>query len=88
MKYSTMSYTFSKQQEHFDLEKMLEFTAEHMDGIDFVRLHGREPGELREMADDFGVDVVCHTFFAKGLPSDPAALLRKRAIYWPMRQFV
>ncbi len=69
MKYSTMSYTFSKQEEHFDLKKMLEFTAKHMDGIDFVRLHGREPEELRKMADDHGVDVVCHTFFAKKLVS-------------------
>ncbi len=70
MKYTTMSYTFSRQEKHFDLGKMLKFTAEHMDGIDFVTLHGQEASELKKMSDDFGVDVVCHTFFARGLPSE------------------
>ncbi len=72
MKYSTMSYTFSRQEKYFDMERMLRFTAEHMDGIDFVSLHGCEPSELKKMADDHGVRVVCHTFFARTLPSqDP-----------------
>ncbi len=72
MKYSTMSYTFSRQPDHFDLEKMLAFTVKHMDGIDFVSLHGEEAGDLRKRCDDLAIPVVCHTFFAAGLPSlDP-----------------
>lgn len=73
MKFSTMTYTFSRQAETFDLDRMLRWTAEHMDGIDFVRLHDRPAKELRARCDDLGIHVAAHTFFAKGLPSeDPA----------------
>ncbi len=73
MKLSTMTYTFSRQKEHFDLDRMLRFTAEYMDGIDFVTLHDRPAKELRARADDLGIPIACHTFFARTLPSeDPA----------------
>ena len=65
MKLSMMSYTMSRQPQYFDLRGMLELTRElGLDGIDFVRLHDTDPRELRRMADDYGVPVVCHTFFA------------------------
>ena len=62
MKLSTMSYTFSRQREHFDLQRMLRLTRElGLDGIDFVTLHGYDPEDLRRMCDDLGIRVVCHT---------------------------
>lgn len=77
MKFSTMTYTFARQPKHFDLERMLAFTAEHMDGIDFVTLHDRQAKELRKRTDDLGIPVVCHTFFAQDLASPDAAQRRK-----------
>ena len=76
MKYSMMSYTVSRQPQHFDLRKMLKTTVElQLDGIDFVTLHGEKAKELRKMADDLGIKVVCHTFIAGELAStDPAEL--------------
>lgn len=65
MKLSMMSYTWSRQPQHFDLLKMLKQTQElGMAGIDLVGLHDRKAKELRQMVDDHGVPVVCHTFFA------------------------
>lgn len=65
MKLSMMSYTMSRQPQYFDLRGMLELTRDlQLDGIDFVRLHDTDARELRRMADDHGVPVVCHTFFA------------------------
>lgn len=58
-----MSYTVSRQREHFDLRKMLAVTRElQLDGIDFVTLHEQKAEDLRRLADDHGVPVVCHTF--------------------------
>ena len=72
MKLSMMSYTMSRQPRYFDLRGMLELTRElELDGIDFVRLHDTDPHELRRMADDHGLPVVCHTFFAP--LNDPTA---------------
>lgn len=74
MRLSTMTYTFSRQPQHFDLDRLLRWTAQHMDGIDFVTLHGRTPKELRARADDLGLPVAAYTFFAGELPSeDPVA---------------
>ena len=65
MKYSMMSYTWSRQPQHFDLLKMLQQVRElDMAGVDFVTLHDRSAKELRALAGDCGVPVVCHTFFA------------------------
>jgi len=73
MKLSMMSYTWSRQPAHFDLQKMLAQTRElGMGGIDFVGLHGQSAQTLRKLADDHGVRVVCHTFFAELDSSDPA----------------
>jgi len=63
MKYSMMSYTISRQKDHFDLKRMFKFATElKLDGIDFVTLHDTPARELRKMADDYGLPVVCHTF--------------------------
>ena len=60
-----MSYTWSRQPAHFDLRKMLTQTKGlGMAGIDFVGLHNQSAKALRQLADDHGVAVVCHTFFA------------------------
>lgn len=63
MKLSMMSYTMTRQREHFDFDDMLKLTRElDMAGIDFVGLCGRTAAEARERADDYGRPVVCHTF--------------------------
>lgn len=82
MKFSTMSYTFSRQKEHFDLAKMLAFTRDYMDGIDWVSLHGQSARDLRRMADDHGVSVVCHTFFLRGFSTDDPGEFRKAIDRW------
>ena len=76
---SMMSYTMSRQPEHFSLEGMLELTKElDLAGIDFVRLHDRTPGELRRMCDDLDTPVVAHTFFAT--LNDPTPDGRQQAV--------
>lgn len=65
MRYSMMSYTWSRQPKHFDIAKMLDQAVElKMDGVDFVTLHDKPAKELRKMAHDRGLPVVCHTFLA------------------------
>ncbi len=65
MRYSMMSYTWSRQSNYFDLVKMLDQVVElKMAGVDFVTLHDKPAKELRKMADDRGLPVVCHTFMA------------------------
>ncbi len=65
MKLSMMTYTVSRQKEHFDLRRMLRLTRElDLDGIDFVTLHDQDPRDLRHMCDDLAIPVVCHTFHA------------------------
>lgn len=68
-----MSYTFARQPRYFDLAGMLDLGAElEMAGVDFVTLHDRKPRELRAMAEDRGLPVICHTFQAAGLGSSDA----------------
>lgn len=65
MKLCMMSYTVSRQEDHFDLKRMLNLTADlGMEGIDFVTLHGESPQTLKAMCDDLGIKVACHTFVA------------------------
>ena len=65
MKLSMMSYTMARRPDLFDLPAMFQLTAElGMDGIDLVTLHDRSAEDLRRMADEIGVPVVAHTFFA------------------------
>ena len=66
-----MSYTMACQPEFFSLDAMFDLTVElKLDGIDIVTLYDRTAAELRKMADDHGIPVVCHTFFS---PLDVAA---------------
>jgi sugar phosphate isomerase/epimerase len=65
MNYSMMSYTFSRQPRYFDIKAMLEVARDlKMSGVDWVTLHDRPAKELRQMSQDYGLPVVCHTFFA------------------------
>ena len=65
MKLSMMSYTMARQPDYFDLAGMLKLTRElDLAGVDFVTLHDTLASDLRKMADDHGVPVVAHTFFA------------------------
>lgn len=70
-----MSYTMSRQPEFFDLKAMFELTVElKLDGIDLVTLYNTDACELRKMADDFGISVVCHTFYAPLNATEPVGL--------------
>ena len=65
MKLSMMSYTMARRKDLFDIPAMLALTRElDMAGVDFVTLYGHDAKDLRKMADDHGVPVVCHTFHA------------------------
>ena len=73
MKLSMMSYTMARRPEHFSIKGMLDLTRElEMDGIDFVTLHGKEASEIRKMADDYEIPIICHTFFASFVHADTA----------------
>lgn len=68
MKLCMMSYTMARQSspEEFDIPGMCELAIElGMDAVDFVGTYGREPYQLRQMMDDYGLKVVCYTFAAE-----------------------
>ncbi len=65
MKLCMMSYTLGRRPDLFSVHGMMALTKElGLTGIDFVTLHDTPAEELRRMADDIGVTVACHTFFA------------------------
>ena len=58
-----MTYTMARQ--NFSVEDMIKTAVElKMEGIDWVTTHGRDPKELKQMSDDAGLEIVCHTFLA------------------------
>jgi len=77
MKYSMMSYTMTRQKEHFDLDEMLRLTAElDLAGIDFFGTCGLTAAELRARVDDAGIPVVCSIYSANLAATDKADLAR------------
>ena len=67
MKFSMMSYTMARQikPEKFDIKAMCSLTKElGIDGIDFVTTYGVDPKEISKIVRGYGLNVVCHTFFA------------------------
>lgn len=63
MKYSMMSYTVTRQPDHYDIKKMFQTAVDlKMDGIDFCFFEKHDPKELRKMCDDYGIPPVCYTF--------------------------
>jgi sugar phosphate isomerase/epimerase len=71
MKYSMMSYTMTRQKEHFDFDEMLELTAElDLAGIDFFGTCGMTAEELRARVDDAGVPVLCSIYSANLAATD------------------
>jgi len=65
MKLCMMTYTMWRQPAYFSLRGMLELTQKlGIEGIDFVTLNDTDPKELRAMANDFGITVAAHTFYA------------------------
>ncbi len=67
MKYSMMTYTIARQiPDHKpDMVDVCRFTREiGLDAMDQVRLYGYEPKEIRKIADDFGIKIICYTFVA------------------------
>lgn len=77
MKLSMMSYTMARGKwgKQPDLRRLCEFTRElGLDGIDFVTTYGVPPRQVRALADDFGLKVVCYTFFAQSRSTERPAL--------------
>lgn len=73
MKYSMMSYTMTRQKEHFDLDEMLRLTLElDLAGIDLFGTCGLPAAELRKRLDDAGIPVVCYIFSANLAATDRA----------------
>ncbi len=81
-----MSFTMSLQPEFFDLTQMFDLTSElKLDGIDLVTLHETPASELRKMADDRGIPIVCHTFradlnFPTAAERQPAVDLARKSL--------
>ena len=68
MKLSMMSYTMARGKwgKQPDIRRLCAFTRElGLEGIDFVTTYGVPPRQVRALADDFGLKVVCYTFFAQ-----------------------
>ena len=64
MKLSMMSYTMARQP-NFDVKRMFELTVElGFAGVDMVTCYDIPAADVRKMADDYGVPIVAHTFFA------------------------
>ncbi len=77
MKFSMMSYTMARQikQEKIDIRAMCALTKElGMDGIDFVTTYGADPKDISKIVRDYGLKVVCHTFFSNLATSDKQQL--------------
>jgi len=65
MKLSMMSYTLARRPDLFTAKGMFDLTRElKLDGLDLVSLYDKSAADWRKMADDYGVPIVCHTFFA------------------------
>lgn len=67
MNYAMMTYTVARQSPdgRCDMKEVFTLTRDlGLTGLDQVTLYGYDPKEIRRMADDYGVRVVCYTFMA------------------------
>lgn len=74
-KYSMMSYTVARQmpENKANIKELCKLTRElGLDAIDFVGIYGNDPHEVRTIADDYGLKVICYTFFTNLHEQDPA----------------
>jgi sugar phosphate isomerase/epimerase len=66
MKLSMMTYTMARQK--FEVEDFVRTAATcKMEGIDWITTYGRDPKDLKNMSHDSGLEIACHTFFARKL---------------------
>ena len=66
MNYALMTYTFARQTPGGkpDMVKLCKLTRElGLQAMDQVGLYGHDAAEVRRIADDHGVRIVCYTFF-------------------------
>ena len=74
MRLSMMSYTMTRQKEHFDLQRMLELIQElDMAGVDLMGSCGVTPEELRTRVDDMGIPVIGYISGARFREGDTAS---------------
>ena len=67
MKYAMMTYTLSRQEPGGkpDMEKVCGLARRlGLDAMDQVTLYGYQPADIRRIADDHGIRIVCYTFDA------------------------
>jgi L-ribulose-5-phosphate 3-epimerase len=64
MKYAMMTYTFAHQlREKVDMVQVCQWARKfNLEGMDQVGLYGHPAHEIRTMADDHGLKIVCYTF--------------------------
>jgi sugar phosphate isomerase/epimerase len=64
MKYAMMTYTFAHQlREKVDMVQVCQWAQKfNLEGMDQVGLYGHPAQEIRTMADDHGLKIVCYTF--------------------------
>ncbi len=67
MNYAMMTYTVARQQPEgrCDMKKVIKLARDlGLKGMDQVTLYGYAPEDIRRMADDYEVKVICYTFLA------------------------
>ncbi len=66
MKYSMMTYTFAHQLgKNVDMVQVCKCARKNnLEAMDQVGLYGYKAGEIRQMADDYGLKIICYTFGA------------------------
>ena len=65
MKYALMTYTIARQCEDskVDMVQMCKLANElGLDAMDQVYLYGYEASEVKRIADDYGIKIICYTF--------------------------
>ena len=63
MKLCMMTYTMARQ--GFGVKDFIKTAVDcKMEGIDWVTTYGRDPKDLRNMSNDAGLEIACHTFQA------------------------
>jgi len=81
MRYSFMTYTVARQARGHAVDMMVlcrMARALGFDALDQVTLYDYEAGEIRRLADDHGLKIICYTFFV-GV-NTPAPAQRARAV--------
>lgn len=64
MKLCMMTYTMARQ--GFGVKDFIKTAVDNkLEGIDWITTYGENPDDLKKMSHDAGLEIACHTFFAR-----------------------